>query len=41
MYKSRIKQWGLEKNTKEAEAWALLRMKIERDAVGKNSLFTE
>ena len=39
MYKSRIKNWGLDKNTKEAEARALLRMKMKRDAVGKDSAF--
>lgn len=39
MYKSRIKKWGLDKKTKEAEAWALLRIKMRRDAVGKNSAF--
>jgi len=39
MYKSRISKWGLDKNTKEAEAWAVLRIKMQRDAIGKNSIF--
>jgi hypothetical protein len=39
MYKSRISKWGLDKNTKEAEAWAVLRIKMQRDGIGKNSIF--
>jgi len=39
MYKARITKWGLDKKTKEAEALALLRIKTQRDAVGKNSAF--
>ncbi|KAN0092365.1 hypothetical protein V8E51_018212 [Hyaloscypha variabilis] len=39
MYKARIKKWNLDKKTKEAEAWALLRKKLQREAVGKESAF--
>lgn len=39
MYKSRIKKWNLDKKTKEGEAWAILRMKMHRDAAGKESAF--
>ncbi len=39
MYKARIAKWGLDKKTKEAEAWAVLRVKVRRDAVGKDSEF--
>jgi len=39
MYKSRIKKWNFDKKTKEGEAWAILRMKMHRDAAGKESAF--
>jgi hypothetical protein len=39
MYKARIAKWGLDKKTKEAEAWALLRIKMQRGAIGKDSAF--
>ncbi|PMD31519.1 hypothetical protein L207DRAFT_472191 [Hyaloscypha variabilis F] len=39
MYKARIKKWNLDKKTKEAEAWALLRKKLQREAAGKESAF--
>ena len=39
MYKSRIKKWGLDKKIKQPEARALLRMKRQRDAIGKDSAF--
>jgi len=39
MYKSRITKWGLDKKTKETEAWAILRIKAQRNAVGKDSAF--
>lgn len=39
MYKARIAKWGLDKKIKESEAWAILRMKAQRDAVGINSAF--
>jgi hypothetical protein len=39
MYKSRISKWGLDKNIKEAEAWAVLGIKMQRDVIGKNSIF--
>jgi hypothetical protein len=39
MYKARITKWGLDKKTKEAEAWAMLRIKMQRNAVGKDSNF--
>ncbi|KAI8223099.1 hypothetical protein K4K54_006390 [Colletotrichum sp. SAR 10_86] len=39
MYKTRIKRWGLDKKFKEAEILALLKLKRDRDAVGKNTRF--
>jgi hypothetical protein len=39
MYKHRIKRWGLDKKTKEHEAWAILRKNMQREAVGKQSAF--
>ncbi|KAE9379799.1 hypothetical protein N431DRAFT_313535, partial [Stipitochalara longipes BDJ] len=33
MYKYRIQRWGLDKNIKEPEAWAILQLKAEREAV--------
>ncbi len=39
MYKARITKWGLDKKIKEAEAWALLRIKMQRGAIGKDSAF--
>ena len=39
MYKGRIKKWGLDKNCKANEMKAIARKKVERDAVGKASLF--
>ncbi|KAH6705257.1 hypothetical protein BKA61DRAFT_698849 [Leptodontidium sp. MPI-SDFR-AT-0119] len=38
MYKDRMKKWGLAKNIKEHEAIAILRIKSERDAVGKDTM---
>ncbi|PVH89553.1 hypothetical protein DL98DRAFT_647299 [Cadophora sp. DSE1049] len=38
MYKDRMKKWGLAKNIKEHEAIAILRIKSERDAAGKDTL---
>lgn len=35
MYKDRIKRWGLAKNIKKHEAAAILRIKSERDSLGK------
>ncbi|PVH74616.1 hypothetical protein DL98DRAFT_604071 [Cadophora sp. DSE1049] len=37
MYKDRITRWGLAKNIKKHEAAALLRLKSERDAMGKQT----
>ena len=39
MYKSRINKWGLDKNCKAKEMKAIARKKVERDAIGKASLF--
>jgi hypothetical protein len=39
MYKTRVQKWGLDKKTKEPEAWAILRIKMARDLVGKDSAF--
>ncbi|KAF3798864.1 hypothetical protein GCG54_00008322 [Colletotrichum gloeosporioides] len=39
MYKTRIKRWGLDKKFKEAEILALLKLKRDRDAVGKDTRF--
>jgi tetratricopeptide (TPR) repeat protein len=39
MYKYRIQRWGLDKNIKEPEAWEILRLKAEREAIGKESEF--
>lgn len=38
MYKDRMGKWGLLKNIKEHEAIAILRVKAERDAIGKDTL---
>ncbi|KAH9216038.1 hypothetical protein DL95DRAFT_498935 [Leptodontidium sp. 2 PMI_412] len=38
MYKDRMGKWGLLKNIKEHEALAILRVKAERDAIGKDTL---
>jgi hypothetical protein len=39
MYKSRIKEWGLEKNIKSKEVLEIIRLKQQRDAVQKLSEF--
>ena len=39
MYKSRINKWELDKNCKANEMKAIARKKVERDAIGKASLF--
>ena len=39
MYKSRFDKWGLQKNCKSNEMKAIARKKVERDAIGKASLF--
>lgn len=39
MYKQRIGKWNLDKKTKEAEAWAVLRLHQQRQAEGKHSVF--
>jgi hypothetical protein len=39
MYKDKIKKWNLDKKTKETEARAILRMKTQRAAIGKDSVF--
>ncbi|KIN03326.1 hypothetical protein OIDMADRAFT_51293 [Oidiodendron maius Zn] len=39
MYKDRIKKWNLDKKTKETEARAMLNMKVQRAAIGKDSVF--
>ena len=39
MYKSRVNKWGLDKNCKANEMKAIARKKVERDAIGKASLF--
>ena len=39
MFKIRIKKWGLDKNHKAPEVLELLRLKYQRDAVGKKSEF--
>ncbi|PMD39544.1 hypothetical protein L207DRAFT_428284, partial [Hyaloscypha variabilis F] len=38
-YKVQINKWKLDKTYKEAEARAVLRKKIQRDALGKDSVF--
>lgn len=38
MYKDRIKRWGLEKNLKGAEAWAIVQTKTQRDIIGKRTV---
>ena len=40
MYKSRITKWNLDKNIKGPEALAVLRKKFQRDADGKDSVFS-
>ena len=39
MYKHRINKWGFDKNCKASEMQAIARKKLERDAIGKASLF--
>ena len=39
IYKRRIKKWGLDKNCKANEMKAIARKKVERDAMGKASMF--
>ncbi len=39
MYKSRFRKWGLDKKHKAPEVLTMLRIKRERDAVGKKSKF--
>ncbi|KAK2770172.1 hypothetical protein CKAH01_04515 [Colletotrichum kahawae] len=39
MYKTRIKRWGLDKKFKEAEVLAMLKLKRDRDAIGKDTRF--
>ena len=39
MYKQRITKWGLDKKTKEDEAWAILRLNMRRELLGKDSAF--
>ncbi|KAJ0330609.1 hypothetical protein COL922a_012301 [Colletotrichum nupharicola] len=39
MYKTRIKRWGLDKKFKEAEILAMLKLKRDHDAVGKDTRF--
>ncbi|KAL3425364.1 hypothetical protein PVAG01_02155 [Phlyctema vagabunda] len=40
MFKDRIRKWGFDKKNKESEAFAILRMKREREAIGKKSSFS-
>lgn len=39
MYKTRIKRWGLDRKFKEAEILAILKLKRDRNAVGKDTRF--
>jgi hypothetical protein len=39
MYRTRIRKWGIDKNNKAAEVAYMLRLKKQRDVVGKKSCF--
>jgi hypothetical protein len=39
MWKTKITEWGLDKNNKKDDVLAILRKKAERDAAGKKTLF--
>ena len=39
MWKSKITEWGLDKNNKKEDVLAILRKKAERDAAGKKTVF--
>ncbi|KAK0621870.1 Clr5 domain-containing protein [Bombardia bombarda] len=40
MYKTRIKKWSLDKNNKMAEVVHMVRLKAQRDKIGKRSVFS-
>ncbi|KAF6807421.1 hypothetical protein CMUS01_14135 [Colletotrichum musicola] len=40
MFRTRITNWGLDKNLKKAEVLEMVRLKRQRDAIGKRSRFT-
>lgn len=39
MYRTRIRKWGIDKNNKAAEVAHMLRLKKQRDLLGKKSSF--
>ncbi len=39
MYRTRIRRWGVDKNVKGPEVAQLLRLKKQREALGKKSSF--
>jgi hypothetical protein len=39
MYKTRLKTWGTSKNNSEQEAWAMMRKRVARQAIGKETVF--
>jgi hypothetical protein len=39
MYRTRIRKWGIDKNNKAAEVAHLLRLKKQREVLGKKSCF--
>ena len=39
MYRTRIRKWGIDKNNKAAEVAQVLRLKKQRDVLGKKSHF--
>ena len=39
MYRTRIRKWGIDKNNKATEVAHMLRLKKQRDMLGKKSSF--
>jgi hypothetical protein len=39
MYRSRVRKWGIDKNHKATEVAYMLKLKKERDMMGKKSCF--
>ncbi len=39
MYRTRIRKWGIDKNNKATEVAHMLRLKKQRDVLGKKSSF--
>jgi hypothetical protein len=39
MFRTRVRKWGIDKNNKATEVAYMLRLKKQRDALGKGSCF--